>query len=181
MRHPLRNRLETCLTRLAFILVPALPRWFIVGLARFAGHAGYIFSRKLREIGLTNLKIAFSQTRSRADQKRILVHSFQTMALVTLDTFWFSKNTKQRIEKYTSFSREYDALFHNKRQVTFTAHYGNWEVLGMTCSHDCCWSLCKRKVEEANVSALLLFVTYCGFPTSLCHTLRGCVPVNTDN
>ncbi len=132
LRHPIRARLEYALALTAFAVLPRLPRGIITRLAYFLGSAGFLFSRKLRRIGLANLDVAFGKSRSPSEKQCILKHSFQSFSLVMLDTFWFSRRSAERIKRHVRFSPAFDALFQAKPHVCFTAHYGNWEVMGMS-------------------------------------------------
>jgi lauroyl/myristoyl acyltransferase len=103
----------------------------VVALAGLFGAFGYHFSRKLRRIGETNLDLAFGANRSAAEKRRILRSSFRSFSLVLLDTFWFSHRTEERIARWVSFDPSFDVLFTPQPHICVTAHYGNWEVLGM--------------------------------------------------
>jgi KDO2-lipid IV(A) lauroyltransferase len=130
-RHPIRATLETALTRFGFLVLPPLPRCMIVALARTFGWMAYLSSRRLNRIGFTNLDIAFHDEKTKPEKKRILRQSYQSFALVLLDAFWFSRDTRARINRWVSFDPSFDVLFHVKPHICVTAHYGNWEVLGM--------------------------------------------------
>lgn len=131
-RNPIRNVFETALTRLGFLIVPFFPRALVVALARFFGTAAFLFSGQMRRLGRTNLDIAFGDTKTRAEKDAILRRSFQSFALVLLDTFWFFRHTAKRIARHVQFAPCYEqVLFREKRHICVTAHYGNWEILGM--------------------------------------------------
>jgi lauroyl/myristoyl acyltransferase len=130
-RHPIRARLETGMTRLGFRVVPPLPRRMVVAMASLFAAIGWWFSPKLRRIGLANLDLAFGDRYTRAEKTAILRRSFRSFALVTLDAFWFSRDADARIARHVRFRPEFDVLFQSKGHVCITAHYGNWEVMGM--------------------------------------------------
>jgi len=130
-RNPIRGPLETALTRIGFLVLPRLPRRVILLLAKTFGWFAYHFSRRLNRVGFTNLDIAFHDEKTKREKKRILRQSYQSFALVLMDTFWFSRNTSSRINRWVSFTPSFDVLFQPKPHICVTAHYGNWEVLGM--------------------------------------------------
>ncbi len=130
-RKPLQTWIETALTRLGFLVLPPLPRSAIVRLSRLFGWIGYTFSPRLRRVGMTNLTIAFKDDKSIEEKKQILKASYRSFALVLLDAFWFSRKTEQRIASWVRFNPCYDPLFEPRAHICVTAHYGNWEVLGM--------------------------------------------------
>ncbi|HMO03023.1 MAG TPA: hypothetical protein PKC67_07755 [Kiritimatiellia bacterium] len=130
-RYPIRARAETALTRLGFRIIPHLPRRGVVALANVFGTLGYRFSRTVRRIGETNLDLAFGTSKTRAEKQRILRSSFRSFSLVLLDAFWFSHRTEERIARWVTFDQSFDVLFNPRPHICVTAHYGNWEVLGM--------------------------------------------------
>jgi lauroyl/myristoyl acyltransferase len=89
------------------------------------------FTPRLCRVGRINLGIAYPQQLSRREMNRILRRSFQSFSRLLLDTFWFSRHTDERIQTYVRFDPSFDCLFHTKAHVCVTAHYGNWEVMGM--------------------------------------------------
>jgi len=131
---PLLHRVEYALARVALLIVPRLSRGMILGLSRFSGTTASRFARHLRHVGLVNLDIAFGDSLSAAEKHRILKRSFQSFALMLLDTFWFSKRHDERIKALVRFAPEFDQLFRPAAQICVTGHLGNWEVLGMAFS-----------------------------------------------
>jgi Kdo2-lipid IVA lauroyltransferase/acyltransferase len=126
-----RRCLEAPLTRLGLLVVPRLPRRAVLGLARAFGSCACLLALHLRRVGLANLEIAFGAASSRADKRRILRRSFQSFALVVLDTLWLSRDTRSRVESLVRFDSEYSRLFQRKAQICVTGHLGNWEVMGL--------------------------------------------------
>jgi len=96
------------------------------------GSLGYLCSRRLKRVGWVNLDLAFGDKKTPAEKNRILKRSYQSISLVLLDAFWFSYKTEERIAKWVRFDPCFDVVFKNKAQICVTAHYGNWEVLGMS-------------------------------------------------
>jgi KDO2-lipid IV(A) lauroyltransferase len=128
------HTIETFLAKLALAVVPRLSRGGVLRLARVLGRAACAFSRHLRQVGRTNLEIAFGHEMAAEERERILVRSFQSFALALLDTFWFAHKPEERVERLVRFAPEFEALFQAKAQICITAHLGNWEVLGMAFS-----------------------------------------------
>jgi KDO2-lipid IV(A) lauroyltransferase len=129
-----RKKLEVVLTRLAIAVVGRLPRTVVLGLARFLGAAGWLFSRSLRRIGRANLDLAYGDTRPAREKQRMLKRSFQAFALVALDVFWFTRRTAARIRRWVSFERPLAEVLGSGAQVCLTGHLGNWEILGLACA-----------------------------------------------
>lgn len=129
-----RGRLEVGLVRLAMALVNRLPRRVILGLARFLGAAGFVLARPLRRVGLANLELAYGDALTAREKRRLLKRSFQAFALVTLDVFWFSRRTEERIRRWVSFERPLSEVLGRGANVCLTGHLGNWEILGLACA-----------------------------------------------
>ncbi|MFH0908667.1 MAG: lysophospholipid acyltransferase family protein [bacterium] len=125
------HRVEAALARTAFRVVPRLSRRAVLRLSRFCGAAACLFSRHLRHVGLVNLDIAYGDTLSADEKHRILRSSFQSFALMLLDTFWFARDHGERIKALVRFAPEFDQLFRPAAQICVTGHLGNWEVLGL--------------------------------------------------
>lgn len=130
----LHHSFEYVMARLALAIVPRLSRETILRLARVFGRIAYGVSRHLRAVGMANLRIVYGDSKSEAALRSILLESFRDFALVLLDTFWFSRDTKERVAKYVRFGPGADTVLRPKAQVCVTAHMGNWEVLGIAFS-----------------------------------------------
>lgn len=133
---PFRMKCEVFLCRLGLLVLPAMPRRVILGIARVLGAGAYMFSGKLRRIGLANLEVGFGNRKSAAEKRIILRQSFYTFALVVLDLFWFSKDTAKRISRYVHLDTSYAVLLDNNGVICLSGHLGNWELLAqilVTC------------------------------------------------
>ncbi|MDO9543381.1 MAG: hypothetical protein Q7J98_13825 [Kiritimatiellia bacterium] len=126
----MRKKLELVLARLGLVTLPFLPRRLILALARMAGVIGFYCVPAQRRLTMTNLEIAFGQSKSADEKKRIALKAFQTMALVFLDYFWFARRTTERVEKYVTLDQSVADYFPAPPALIATAHFGNWEVMG---------------------------------------------------
>lgn len=68
---------------------------------------------------------------AKSAKRRVVLRAFQSFTLTMLDTFWFSEDTKNRIQHWVSFDPQVLQSLVPGAQVCVTAHMGNWEVLGM--------------------------------------------------
>lgn len=127
-----RKKFEIVLIRMALFVVPLWPRGLILACARLAGRAGFYLARGQRRLTLANLDIAFGDKKSAAEKKLIAVHSFQFMALVFLDYFWFARRSSERVKKYVLFDQSFKQYFPSPPAVVVTAHFGGWELLSRT-------------------------------------------------
>lgn len=127
----MRQALEAPLTRLGLAVVPRLPRRAVLGLARLLGAGGYLFSARSRRLGLANLDLAFGETKTPAEKRRILRESLQNFSLTLLDLLWFSRNSAARLERWFEAAPALEATMANRAaRVGVTGHFGNWELIG---------------------------------------------------
>lgn len=126
-----RSTLETWLTRAALAVVPRLPRRSILRWSRLLGRTAYHLAVHLRQVGRANLDLAYGPEYGDVRKAKILKASFETFALMILDSFWFSRDTAKRIREHIHFDPGCAPLFQNRAQICVTAHLGNWEVLGL--------------------------------------------------
>lgn len=123
--------LEVPATRLALAIVPRLPRGAVLGLARFAANAGYACSPAMRRLGLTNLDLAFGDTKTPAEKRRILRESMRNFMLVLLDMIWFSRDSVARLQRWFRAAPSLQAVMAQREAtVGITGHFGNWELTG---------------------------------------------------
>ena len=125
-----RRPFETAAFRAGLALVPRLPRCAVLGLAWLGGSLGFLFDRQGRRIGLTNLGVAFGDTKTPAEKKAILRAAYITMTRTFLDVIWFGTRPEKRLTRYVELDDSMQQLFREKNQICITAHFGNWEVVG---------------------------------------------------
>ena len=131
-----RMALEAPFTRVALAVIPRLPRWAVLGLARAMGNAGYWFSAHNRRLGLANLDLAFGDSKTPKEKAWILRESLRNFALVMLDLLWFSRDPEARVERwYRSTPRLEEAMSRPVARVGVTGHFGNWELTGRYWAH----------------------------------------------
>lgn len=102
-----------------------------MSLARITGTIGYLLATRDRKVALANLKIAFGN--SLTDQQRILIakESFVTACRLILDLLWFSRWTEKRLARWTIYDESLRQTFASGGQLLVSAHFGNWEMLGL--------------------------------------------------
>jgi Kdo2-lipid IVA lauroyltransferase/acyltransferase len=131
MSKRIRQALEAPLMRLGLAVVPRLPRRAVVALARGLGAAAYVFSRRSRRLGLENLDLAFGDTKTPAEKRRILRQSLQNFSLTMLDLLWFTRDSVARLERWLVAAPPMQAtMAHRVARVGVTGHFGNWELTG---------------------------------------------------
>ena len=108
-RHPVREPFETALAWVGFTLIPLLPRWMITGLAFFIGNMLTVCPGRHRDLAAANINLAFKESIDNRSKRLILRRSFIFFSLITLDIFWFGRNTKRRLDKYREYQGGPDA------------------------------------------------------------------------
>ena len=126
-----RRPFETAAFRFGLAVVPRLPRRAVLCLAWLGGRLGFLFDRKGRAIGLANLDVAFAGTKTPAEKKSILRASYITMTRTFLDVIWFGNRSEERLTRYVELDRSVQQFLCPKNQICITAHFGNWEAIGL--------------------------------------------------
>ncbi len=98
-------------------------------MATWLGSAVFRCSGKLRKIAIANLDVAFGETLSQANKKRIAEESFRTFALVLIDLFWFALFVRRRIAANLKFDPSFDHYFNTSPAIVVAGHIGNWELI----------------------------------------------------
>lgn len=126
-----RSKAEAWLFDACMAIIPRLPRFLLVGFARFSSWAGWYMARRDRRIALANLKLAFGDTLTDRQRAWIVRRSFQCFAQTVLDYMWFSRDTQRRLARYVTFDESVAKWVRRGGPfVAVTAHFGNWELLG---------------------------------------------------
>jgi len=132
----IRYVLEYLLFRIVLFPVQMLSLKGINRLARFLGNALFHVSPQRRKIARINLDIAFGDTKSPDEKKRIIKQSLIHMIRVTLQCLWITRHTEQRV--YQLFPNNPEGMEHLDHCLErghgafyLMAHYGNWEALGI--------------------------------------------------
>ena len=151
---PWRAKIELALCKVGLFIIPPLPRRAVVGLARCIAAVAWLVARRERRIGLANLDLAFRDTLTPAAKRAILRESFFTFALVLLDVFWFSRDSRARVARWVASEPSMEPLWQKCATVGVTAHLGNWELLGQAVSmrgdplHSVAMPLANAAVDE---------------------------------
>lgn len=109
--------------------IPLLPRKAVTALSSLVGNVAVLFPFRERTIGYKNLDAVLGDTKTKNEKRKILAQSFRSFTLTMLDLFWFSKYTKQRIEKWVAIDPDVDVVFEDKAYIIISAHFGNWEMI----------------------------------------------------
>ncbi len=118
-------------------LVSWLPLPALHAFARFTGRCAFYLHRPFRKKALSNLAIAYGESKSESERKALACASFQNLMITLLEFFHFKKY-HNRIEELVTLQKnsEVEALLEKKQGVIFlTGHQANWEIPFLALSH----------------------------------------------
>jgi KDO2-lipid IV(A) lauroyltransferase len=132
----LRHLLEYGGVQLVSLMVRPLSLKGVSFLGRALGKLAYTFAGRRIQIALTNLDIAFGDTKSPKEKKRIIKTSFMRMTVSIVQVLWLHHDTEKRIHQlFPKQPRELHILTkclkRNKGAFILMAHYGNWEAMAI--------------------------------------------------
>ncbi|MCK9257410.1 MAG: lipid A biosynthesis lauroyl acyltransferase [Sulfurospirillaceae bacterium] len=116
-------------------LVSVLPFWVLKKLLYIVADTARFFNKKHRRIIRKNLDLAFGETISEEEKKRIIKACYRNLALNGADFIKNQNSTKEKILSKVTFANEeimLEAIKTKKPIIAQAAHYGNWELLGLT-------------------------------------------------
>ncbi len=118
------------------VLVPLLPRRAVVVLSNIGGATVWLLAGELRRVALANLDLAFGQSKSPAEKRRIGRASFANFIRVGLDFFWSRRLNAGNWQRYMDFTApdmliSSELIRRGKGVIGVTLHFGNWEWLGL--------------------------------------------------
>lgn len=122
--------LTYCCFRAFGFIISLLPYRVLHAVGRWSGLGAYYLHRSFRKKALSNLSIAYGQTKSDKEQKRIAKRSFQNLMITCLE-FFRLKRSKGKLSEIVSIEgmEEVNDLLQKKQGVVFlTGHQANWEI-----------------------------------------------------
>jgi len=130
VRRGFHHAVEDACVRLLGAVVPRMSRRRQRRLAALLGTLAFHVARGSRRIALANLGVVYGDTKTRAEKLAIAKASLVHTAQITLDYFWFSRDTKARLGEYCVCDDPVVGEWAANTTPGFfvTAHLGNWEV-----------------------------------------------------
>jgi KDO2-lipid IV(A) lauroyltransferase len=122
--------------RVLALLIPRLSRATILRLGRALGWVGYYSLPNQRRVALANLDVAFGDTKTRREKRRIARGSFQNFAATMLAQFSARELTRETLDEIAEVDAAGLELINRIRSqrrgiILITLHYGDWELLGL--------------------------------------------------
>ena len=131
----IRYFIEYIIVLLLIYVLKPLSAKSVFTIGRLLGFLSYKLATKRKQIALTNLDIAFSHAKSDEEKKQITKNSFIQMAISILQCLWVIKypsRVHQLIEKDPIGLDILKKCIDQHKGIFFlTAHYGNWEIMGI--------------------------------------------------
>ena len=129
-------------------------------LAKFLAFAFMKLKKKRFHIVMTNLDLAFGETKSKKEKLEIAKKCYYNFAKYLGINFILNQNTtKQKILKQVVFKNEHfllDAMKSGRPIIVTTAHFGQWEIFGLAvASHFGPSSVLGRKLDSSVMDKIL--------------------------
>lgn len=118
--------------------VRLLPRALVWRIFSAASQLAYLLDAKHRKLALSNLNLAFGETKSEKEKRKIARESFRSLFLtiaefVLIPTFGSDPRPLVRFLDPHAAGR---ALQRNKGVIFLVSHFGNWEIMAHACVSD---------------------------------------------
>jgi Kdo2-lipid IVA lauroyltransferase/acyltransferase len=116
--------------------VRPLPQQAVVKLGKRLGSLAFNFSGRRKQSARINLDIIFSDSKSSGEKNKIIKESFQNLTVSALQCLWVTADTEYRVRgliegEPAGLDLLRQCLEKNKGIFFLTAHYGNWEIMGL--------------------------------------------------
>ena len=129
-------------------------------LAKFLAFAFMKLKKKRFHVVMTNLDLAFGETKSKEEKLEIAKKCYYNFAKYLGINFILNQNTtKQKILKQVVFKNEHfllDAIKSGRPIIVTTAHFGQWEIFGLAvAAHFGPSSVLGRKLDSSVMDKIL--------------------------
>ena len=141
-------------------LIFILPRSLQNMLAKFLAFAFMKLKKKRFHVVMTNLNLAFGETKSKEEKLEIAKKCYYNFAKYLGINFILNQNTtKQKILEQVVFKNEHfllDAMKSGRPIIVTTAHFGQWEIFGLAvAAHFGPSSVLGRKLDSSVMDKIL--------------------------
>jgi len=125
---------ENILAKLFTAIAYLLPRRWALSLGRMVGWLVYLLDKKHREVCLKNLSIAFGDSLPKKRKEEIVKNTFRNFGAFLFELLRLPRMSKDdllKIAEVKGISHLKRAYAKKKGVLLFTAHLGNWELMGI--------------------------------------------------
>lgn len=145
-------------TRAAVTLVPRLSFALASSLGRSLGSLAWALDGRHREVAVNNLAIAFPGM-SEARRKQLARAAFQQAGRTVIELLWSPSLADETLDQVAVFEGKHhldEALATGRGALITTAHFGNWELMGVALAHiGIPMNVIARQVDDPQVEAIL--------------------------
>lgn len=145
-------------TRTAATLVPRLSFALASGLGRSLGSLAWALDGRHREVAVNNLAIAFPSM-SEARRKQLARAAFQQAGRTLIEVLWSPSLGDETLSQVAVFEGKQHldaALATGNGALITTAHFGNWELMGVALAHiGVPMNVIARRIDDPQVEAVL--------------------------
>ena len=132
-----RRRLEYVAFLIISFPVKYLSAKMVYRLGKIFGCLLFKIGGKRKKIAQNNLEIAFGDSKTYLEKEKIILNSFCNSALSLLQCVWVGASPKERIKEIipnppTGVENFQKCLERKKGMFVLVAHYGNWELMGIS-------------------------------------------------
>jgi lauroyl/myristoyl acyltransferase len=129
----LRYLVTGTLLRSVALVIPLLPRPLVMGMGWVIGTGAYFLMAADRKVALANLDIAFGDSKSRHEKRRIAMSACRNLAINLLGLFWGPRLNARNVRRYVDVDPDNLAWLNEVRArgkgvIIVTPHYGDWEL-----------------------------------------------------
>ena len=135
MKYKFRRYYLYYLGRVAAYFAYLLPIKVSLAIAGFLGGVTFRLLGKYRNIAIENLTAALGSEKSPAEIRAIALRVFENIAKNSVELLNFPRLTKENLSRLVTVKNRdaLDAAFKKgKGVIILTAHFGNWELVGVT-------------------------------------------------
>jgi KDO2-lipid IV(A) lauroyltransferase len=125
---------ESILARFFTAIALLLPRSGALSFGRLVGWLIFKLDKKHRLVCLNNLDIAFGDTLERRRKEEIVKNTFRNFGAFLFELLRLPRMSREKLGKIAEIkglARLKKAYGKNKGVLLFTAHLGNWELMGI--------------------------------------------------
>ncbi len=130
------NLLAYAFVRLSALALASLPLSWVRKTGRLLGDLSYRLAAKRRRTALRNLDLAFGDSKTAREKHAIARGAFSQLAVAALECLWVYRDPAGRVPSLIDSAPEgldelERCLSRGKGVLFLTAHFGNWEVMGL--------------------------------------------------
>jgi Kdo2-lipid IVA lauroyltransferase/acyltransferase len=132
----IRHLLEYFFFITLLFLIQPFSQQLVFKIGNGLGRLVFLLSGKRKRSAKINLDIIFKDSKSQIEKNQIILKSFQNLAVSTVQCLWATRDTEKRVRgliegEPAGLEILQRCLKHNNGIFFLTAHYGNWEIMGL--------------------------------------------------